>query len=123
MNAHQRKKFAKALMSDLKNSTEDEKLQSIVDAAADLAKQGRKMKQYEDEIDALRRTVAEQKEQLAEARKDADRYRWFRNVAPNIFWNSYEKSIEFFKFDTSMKLWNPVELDTATDAAMQGDKP
>ena len=36
MNAHQRKKFAKALMSELRNATEDEKIQALVDAAKDL---------------------------------------------------------------------------------------
>ena len=36
MNSHQRKKFAKALMSELRNATEDEKIQALVDAAQDL---------------------------------------------------------------------------------------
>lgn len=36
MNSHQRKKFAKALMSELRNATEDEKIQALVDAAQDM---------------------------------------------------------------------------------------
>lgn len=54
MNAHQRRKFAKALIADLKNATEDEKLQELIVAAVNSVKQEQKLMLQEDCIAELK---------------------------------------------------------------------
>jgi len=53
MNSHQRWKFCKALMSDLRCSTDDEKLKALVDAAEDMTKAKRRMDRLEEQRDEL----------------------------------------------------------------------
>ena len=55
----------------------------------------------------------------AEYKRDAERYRWLRDVAPNMFWDSSDKHIGFVKFDTKAHLWKPEVFDAAIDAAME----
>ena len=49
--------------------------------------------------------------------RDAERYQWLRNVAPNMFWDNHDKQIGFVKFDTKAYLWNPEVFDAAIDKA------
>lgn len=57
----------------------------------------------------------------ADVVRDAERYKWLRKVAPNIFWDSHDKEIGFVRFDTKAYLWKPEIFDAAIDAAMKGD--
>ena len=54
--------------------------------------------------------------------RDADRYRWLRKVAPNMFLDNHDKQIEFVKFDTTAHLWTPEVFDQAIDAAIKESK-
>lgn len=51
--------------------------------------------------------------------RDAERYRWLRKVAPNMFWDNHDKEIGFVRFDTKAYLWKPEVFDAAIDAAMK----
>lgn len=59
MNSHQRRKFAKALIADLRNATEDEKLKELIEVCAALAKQGRELMARELEVDDLQLELRE----------------------------------------------------------------
>lgn len=54
--------------------------------------------------------------------RDAERYKWLRKVAPNMFWDNHDKEIGFVRFDTKACLWKPEMFDAAIDAAMKGGK-
>lgn len=57
MNAHQRKKYAKALMNEMRAATDDEKLQALIDAGRDLAKAASQIDRQYHRIDELEEEV------------------------------------------------------------------
>ena len=63
--------------------------------------------------------IASLKAQLAECKKDAERYRWFREASPEIYWTIDDlDEVHLNKFGFARKLWKPEGLDQQIDAAM-----
>ena len=58
----------------------------------------------------------------ADVVRDAERYKWLRKVAPNMFWDNHDKEIGFVRFDTKAYLWKPEMFDAAIDAALGEEK-
>lgn len=50
--------------------------------------------------------------------RDAERYKWLRKVAPNMYWDNHDKEIGFVRFDTKAYLWKPEMFDAAIDKAI-----
>ena len=72
------------------------------------------------ERDDLPRERINAYEKYVECQKDAVRYRWFREVIPNVIFDSLKKEI-FLRKSLSLRDWdwNGEQLDAAIDKAMK----
>lgn len=91
MNSHQRKKFAKALMSELRNATEDEKIQALVDAAQDMrslqirnANLVSKVEELERGLEEIRRTERERVAKVCDEFHTESEYPGFKELSAVI---------------------------------------
>lgn len=99
----------------------------LADAYADLGRASTTwtataVRMLEEQLATAQAEIAKLQAERDALAKDAERYRWLRNTAPNMFWDSADKQINFVKFDTSYKLWDAWMFDEAIDAAIDAVK-
>lgn len=75
------------------------------------------------DLELMYKQVRELRQQLADCQKDAERYRWFREVLPNVIFDSMTKEI-YLRKSLSLRdwTWTGEQLDDAIDAAMKETK-